>query len=187
MSIGDKFKNFRIASRLFEEQIYEKVFDEMENGIRRDGLWLKAIQMSDGNQEKAKAFYIEYCVQSIKDEMEIQNQIGQVILKEIEVKNNAKTKGNKKSPNLPQEKQKKPYDPVNGHDEEGLTPLMRAVNKGELAKVKQLLDLGADPHKTDGVFGATSAIDLVNRHLANFENKEKEKLFNSILMALRNA
>lgn len=67
----DKFRRISAAGRLLEEAIYEQVVDELENGQRRTGLWEKALANSDGLEEKAKALYIQYRVQSIKDEIEV--------------------------------------------------------------------------------------------------------------------
>jgi hypothetical protein len=186
MSISDRFKNARILSRLIEEKIYEMVYQEMASGDRRDGLWLKAIQKSDGNEEKANSLYIEYRVQSIKDENEILSQIEKVVFGEKFSYKNINTEPNKSQRPI-KVKQQKFHDPVNDHDDEGFTPLMRAVDNGDLCKVKELLEQGADPHMTDGVFGTTSSFDLVKRHLESHDGREKEELFNSILVALNNA
>ncbi|MDC0404224.1 hypothetical protein OAM26_04245 [Porticoccaceae bacterium] len=67
----EKFRRTSAAARLLEEQLYEQVAMELSQGQRRNGLWAKAIASSDGSEEKAKSLYIEYRVQSIKDEAEI--------------------------------------------------------------------------------------------------------------------
>jgi hypothetical protein len=64
----DKFKKVSAATRLQEERLYELVSQELSSGIQRDGLWARAIADSGGNEEKAKAKYIKYRVQSLKDE-----------------------------------------------------------------------------------------------------------------------
>ena len=62
---------FRSAdSRVNEEAIYQQVADEIASGIRRDGLWAKAIADTGGSMDAAKARYIQLRAQSIKDEME---------------------------------------------------------------------------------------------------------------------
>lgn len=71
----DKFRRTSAATRLLEEQLYEQVVQELANGQRRDGLWAKALANSDGLEDKAKALYIRYRVQSIKDEIEIHEVI----------------------------------------------------------------------------------------------------------------
>ena len=77
----EKFRRTSAAARLLEEQLYEHVTHELASGQRRDGLWAKALANADGAEAKAKALYIRYRVQSIKDEMEIHEAI-----KEEEVK-----------------------------------------------------------------------------------------------------
>jgi hypothetical protein len=67
----DKFRRRSAASRLLEEQLYEQVVLELSNGQKRAGLWAKALANGDGIEEKAKSLYLQYRVQSIKDEMEI--------------------------------------------------------------------------------------------------------------------
>ncbi|MCF6252419.1 MAG: hypothetical protein L3J75_14300 [Methylococcaceae bacterium] len=72
MSLFKKIKiSSSAASRIAEEQYYEVVVDELQQGIKRGGLWAKALSKSEGNEEKAKGLYISYRVQSIKDELEI--------------------------------------------------------------------------------------------------------------------
>lgn len=58
-------------SRLFEEQIYAQVVEELTQGKRRDGLWARAIAESEAREDKAKSLYIRYRVQSIKDEIKV--------------------------------------------------------------------------------------------------------------------
>ncbi|MTW19738.1 hypothetical protein, partial [Allochromatium palmeri] len=74
------FKHFKDSpeSRLFEEQIYAQVVGELAQGMRRDGLWAKALAESDAKEEKAKSLYIKYRVQSIKDEIAISEKIKKI-------------------------------------------------------------------------------------------------------------
>ncbi len=73
----DKLRRSSAAKRLIEEQFYEQVVSELSNGKKRDGLWAKALADSKGSEEKAKALYIQYRVQSIKDEMEISEAVAE--------------------------------------------------------------------------------------------------------------
>jgi hypothetical protein len=66
-----RFKRSAAVRRLLEEKLYEKVVLELSQGVRREGLWAKAIANCNGQDEKAKALYIQYRVQSIRDEKEI--------------------------------------------------------------------------------------------------------------------
>jgi len=49
-----------------EEDLYEEVANELSNNIRKEGLWLKAIQNTDGDENKALALYIKYRSEAIK-------------------------------------------------------------------------------------------------------------------------
>ncbi|HHJ39259.1 MAG: hypothetical protein AXA67_12030 [Methylothermaceae bacteria B42] len=69
MSIFDLYMKSRISAKLLEEELYAEALRELEHGIRRDGLWAKAFSKSSGNEEKAKAFYIEFRVQALRDEL----------------------------------------------------------------------------------------------------------------------
>lgn len=71
MSFWKKVKRSAIADRLVEEKLYEQALHEFELGVRRDGLWAKAFRKSNGDEQKANALYLEYRVQSIKDDAEI--------------------------------------------------------------------------------------------------------------------
>ena len=51
-----------------DDLLYEYVIDELEEDSLIKGLWAKAIAHSEGNNDKAKSLYIQYRVQSIKDE-----------------------------------------------------------------------------------------------------------------------
>ena len=67
----DKFRRASAAARMIEEQLYEQVAHELSHGERREGLWTKALASADGIETKAKALYIRFRVQAIKDEMQI--------------------------------------------------------------------------------------------------------------------
>lgn len=71
----DKLRLSSAAARLVEERLYEQVVRELSEGQRRDGLWAKAIADCDGSEERSKALYIKYRVQSLKDELEVSGQI----------------------------------------------------------------------------------------------------------------
>jgi hypothetical protein len=72
-----KLKRNLAAERLMEEKLFEQVVIELSQGEKRLGLWGKAIANSDGLEEKAKSLYIQYRVQSIKDELEIAEAINE--------------------------------------------------------------------------------------------------------------
>ncbi len=57
-----------IADRKLEEALYESVARELSEGVRKEGLWLKAIASSGGDKERAGAVYIELRAQSMLDD-----------------------------------------------------------------------------------------------------------------------
>ena len=68
----DYFNKKEISQRAEDELLYEYVMEEMEqesNYIK--GLWAKAMAYSEGNNEKAKSLYMQYRVQSIKDDFKL--------------------------------------------------------------------------------------------------------------------
>ena len=54
-----------------EESIYEQVAEELASNIKKEGLWLKAIEQSEGDEKKTQSYYIKYRVESIKKELQI--------------------------------------------------------------------------------------------------------------------
>jgi hypothetical protein len=71
MSIFEKSKTKQSISRLAEEMLYAQVAEEIQNGVRRNGLWAKAIADAELNEDKAKSIYIKLRVQSLIDEYNI--------------------------------------------------------------------------------------------------------------------
>ena len=71
MGLVDEIRLQAVVTRISEEMLYAEVLREIENGIRRDGLWAKALSQSNMQQDTAKALYIKLRVQSLKDEIEI--------------------------------------------------------------------------------------------------------------------
>jgi hypothetical protein len=74
MSIFGNYKTNQAISRLSEEMLYAKVAEEIQLGIRRDGLWAKAISEAELNEDKAKAIYIKLRVQSLVDEINLSKE-----------------------------------------------------------------------------------------------------------------
>jgi hypothetical protein len=81
-----KLKRASATHRLLEEQLYKQVVQELAQGQRRDGLWGKALANSNGSKEKAEALYIQYRVQSIKDEIEISKALEEESVRQKEKK-----------------------------------------------------------------------------------------------------
>lgn len=192
MSFFRKLKEASIATRVFDEKIHEIVIREIENGIRRDGLWAQAIAKGEGNERKAKAIYISLRVQSIKDELELSKHDNTLDRSAQQRQQRDELDSSRKNNTIGAYKIQTSSvttvkdDPIDAYDSDGCTQLMRAVLSGDLAKVYRLLGKGADPLKTDLEWGATSSIDLALRLRSAANSKEESECFSLMLMALEN-
>jgi len=88
-------ENYNVSE--YEESIYDEVAKELSKEIRKEGLWLKAIQNTNGDESKTLALYIKYRSEAIKTEkvkiIEQQKEKDELILKEkkkLEEKNKIK-------------------------------------------------------------------------------------------------
>lgn len=68
MALFDDIRAHGASYRLTEEALYAETLREIEAGIRRDGLWAKALVESSGNETAARAIYIKLRVRSLRDE-----------------------------------------------------------------------------------------------------------------------
>jgi hypothetical protein len=71
MSIFGKVRKQNISNRKSDEAIYSIIAQEMEDGFRNNGLWIKALEQAGGNKERQVAEYIKLRAQSLKDEVSI--------------------------------------------------------------------------------------------------------------------
>jgi hypothetical protein len=71
MGLLEDYKNKKILQRLSEEQLYAIVHQELDQGVKRDGLWAKAVSETSGDERNALAKYIKLRVQSLRDELDI--------------------------------------------------------------------------------------------------------------------
>lgn len=60
------------AARKFEDDIYATVAKEIAQGIQVDGILAKAVAHSGGDQDLTRSLYIQYRVQAIRDDMELE-------------------------------------------------------------------------------------------------------------------
>lgn len=75
--IFPSFRQSAAANRIAEQYVYEKVAQELEAGVRNNGLWLKALMLTDGDERKTEAEYIKLRVQSLVDEEVVADAIFQ--------------------------------------------------------------------------------------------------------------
>tara|TARA_A100001015_G_scaffold157512_1_gene174777 strand:+ start:415 stop:891 length:477 start_codon:yes stop_codon:yes gene_type:complete len=73
MSVKDKLKKTlgltarqKLISQEEELYIYEQIGNELDNDIKDEGLWIKALSLSEGNEDKTKAKYIQLMIEKIK-------------------------------------------------------------------------------------------------------------------------
>ena len=57
--------------KLNDEQIYQRVADEIRTNGPREGLWLKALTQSLGDEHKAKFVYTKLRVDQLKSEIRV--------------------------------------------------------------------------------------------------------------------
>ena len=157
MSLLKDIRKAAAAGRLVEEQMYEYVARELQAGMRRQGLWVKAIEKGLGDEGKAKALYIQYRIQSLRDEAELLTA----------------------SPKTPV---REPTNPLDAYDENGHTALMRAVKAKDVSTVGQLLEQGADPTIVDNTFGTSTALTIAKRALALAPDDQRAPLTDIINM-----
>lgn len=69
-SIQDK----RVVDRIMDEQAHELAAQEINSGMRRDGLWAKAIVEAGPDERLAKVAYLRLLVQRIKDEAHLRER-----------------------------------------------------------------------------------------------------------------
>ena len=73
-----------ILERKQETKLFEYVMEEINNGKPNKGIWGQAIVKSNGDEKKAEAEYIKLRVESLKDEIALNNIIENEKLREIQ-------------------------------------------------------------------------------------------------------
>ncbi len=68
MNIVKRIKEAKKSKKMFDEMIYERVFEEISKDERQPGLWAKAIADSLGNINIADSLYIKYRAEALKEE-----------------------------------------------------------------------------------------------------------------------
>jgi len=76
----EKIRARLALGRIVNEEMYSVVHRELADGVKRDGLWLKAKLESKGDDVAIEAIYIKLRVQSLVDE----RNIGIAVINEIQ-------------------------------------------------------------------------------------------------------
>jgi len=64
----------KAQERKFEEKLYNEVAQELHQGKKHDATWAKALATAKGDNGLAQGLYIKYRVQSMKDDLLIQQE-----------------------------------------------------------------------------------------------------------------
>ena len=72
----------KLIGKEAEYKLYEMVSDEIASGEKDIGVWTKAYSMADGNEQVAKAKYIELMVQRYKDSIEAGQEMEEIFKEE---------------------------------------------------------------------------------------------------------
>jgi hypothetical protein len=75
LGLFSKIKTSNAILRKEEELLYAAVAKEMDAGIRNYALWLKALELAGGDEQKRISEYINLRIQSLKDEIHIENEL----------------------------------------------------------------------------------------------------------------
>jgi hypothetical protein len=68
MSLFEAIRKRGIFYHPTEEDLFAEAFRESQSGVRRDGLWARALSECDMDPEKAKATYFRMRVQTLREE-----------------------------------------------------------------------------------------------------------------------
>jgi uncharacterized protein (UPF0371 family) len=92
MSIIGNFRTRRAVLRLTDEALHEEALREVESGIRRDGLWAKALSQAKMRESDVQSLYLEFRVQALRDELQLRDRVAeQVALRQRELNAEAQT------------------------------------------------------------------------------------------------
>lgn len=75
MSLWSSFRDAIVIGRKDDEALYAQALQEIEAGIRRHGLWAKALANAEGNEDRAKAEYIKLVVKDLRDQRYVEVRI----------------------------------------------------------------------------------------------------------------
>ena len=89
MGFFNRLKTNAIVARKTEEILYASVAEEMAANELNSALWLKALEKSNGNEERRTSEYIKLRIQSLKDDSHIMSEISKALAEEAVNKNKA--------------------------------------------------------------------------------------------------
>ena len=86
MKIKNPFKSAteNLINQEVEKEFYLKAAEDIENNVIDKGLWTKAFVMSQGDDAKQKAIYIELIVEYYKNQVKAGEEVADILAKEEE-------------------------------------------------------------------------------------------------------
>jgi len=159
-----------IVHRKTEERLYFIVSQEMENGIRNNGLWIKALERAKGNKEVQVAEYIKLRVQSLKDDVSILSDVIEtgsrislnrdiedliVLVRENPAKNEIEEFFSGMSPQATKAL-------INQPDANEDYPIHVAIKKGHMNIARWLLTAGANPSQKN--YWGKTALEIAEKN-----------------------
>ncbi len=68
MAIFDRAKDSSVEARRRDEEYHARAMYEIQSGRRRDGLWVKALASTNGDETATKLAYFKLLVQALQDD-----------------------------------------------------------------------------------------------------------------------
>ena len=65
----------KAKERKLEEYFFDIIAQELNNNIKHNAVWTKAIAKSQGDIGKAESYYIEYRIESLKDDLILNQEV----------------------------------------------------------------------------------------------------------------
>lgn len=75
MSVWTSIRDAIVSGRKDDEALHAEAMREIESGVRRPGLWAKALTRAGNNEEQAKAEYIKLVVKDLRDQRYVNERI----------------------------------------------------------------------------------------------------------------
>ncbi len=166
----NKFKKMNIAQRKNDEDLYSIVAQEMESGVKNNGLWLKALEKAGGVKEKQVAEYIKLRVQSLKDDLDLYSELSgsaNQISRKVDLDEFISFFGKdgyqieKIKEYLSGLSAREKMDFINQPDSSGNYPVHIAARTSRPEILRWLLDIGANPNPKN--YWGNTALDIAEK------------------------
>lgn len=139
MNFWKSIKDVLVLRRKEDEALHAQVLHEIEQGIRRNGLWAKALASVGGNEDRAKAEYISLVVQDLRDLRYVESRLKDEILAELkdsEANQGSVIEQTSSNMALPSSHQKSEVKEQSGYYNGGGPNLLEAVHRSNANAAK---------------------------------------------------